>query len=103
MLAEAFHGDRGNRLFTQTLVPWADPADDLIDGYQAPTAPSGTITGGCRRSSSPTSRDGPLFRTVGKDNKARERGIGGWGTVGRWHVTSPNGVAEQILYEYHGS
>jgi hypothetical protein len=41
LLAEAFHGERGYQLFTQTPEPWTGWGDDLLNGYQAPAPPQG--------------------------------------------------------------
>jgi hypothetical protein len=39
LLAEAFHGERGYRLFIQTPAPWTGWDEGLVNGYKAP-APS---------------------------------------------------------------
>jgi len=41
LLAEAFHGERGYRLFTQTPEPWTYQFEDLVNGYKAPAPPQG--------------------------------------------------------------
>lgn len=41
LLAEAFHGDRGYQLFTQTPEPWTGWDEDLVNGYKAPAPPQG--------------------------------------------------------------
>lgn len=41
LLAEAFHGERGYRLFTQTPAPWTGWDEDLVNGHKAPAPPQG--------------------------------------------------------------
>ena len=41
LLAEAFHGERGYRLFTQTPAPWTGWDEDLVNGHKAPSPPQG--------------------------------------------------------------
>jgi len=41
LLAEAFHGERGYQLFTQTPEPWTYQFEDLANGYKAPALPQG--------------------------------------------------------------
>jgi len=41
LLAEAFHGERGYRLFTQTPAPWTGWEEDLVNGHKAPSPPQG--------------------------------------------------------------
>jgi len=41
LLAEAFHGERGHRLFTQTPAPWTGWDEDLANGHKAPSPPQG--------------------------------------------------------------
>jgi len=41
LLDEAFHGERGYRLFTETPAPWTGWDEGLVNGYKAPAPPQG--------------------------------------------------------------